>query len=51
VREVVRAQLAGGTSLEALSGDLDAIKFKSSMEVFRITASIIRKTADELQAG
>jgi hypothetical protein len=46
----VRAQLDAGKRLEAISGDLDAIKFRSSMEVFRITASIITKTADELQA-
>lgn len=31
----VRAQLDAGTSLEAIFGELDAMKFRSSLEAFR----------------
>jgi uncharacterized protein (DUF1810 family) len=32
----VRAQLAAGTSLEAIFGEVDTLKFRSSVEIFGI---------------
>jgi len=37
---VVQRQLASGRSLEAMFGQLDAMKFRSSMEIFGLSALV-----------
>jgi uncharacterized protein (DUF1810 family) len=39
--QAVQQQLATGRSLEAIFGELDAMKFRSSMEIFGLAARVL----------